>query len=473
MIDARTHDLAAHTTRFWQRHALPLLKSYIRIPNISPAFDPEWERRGHMNEAIELVRRWCAQRPLGQVEVRSAEPEGRTPALLIRVRGAAPGSVLLYGHLDKQPELTGWSEGLGAWKPVVRGDRLYGRGGADDGFAVCAALGALEALQQAGAPYPTCCILLECCEESGSADLPYYLEEFAGAIGEPELVVALDSEAGNYDQLWITTSLRGTLIGTLKVDILTEGVHSGAAGGMVPSSFRIARQLLDRIENPESGALTELFAVPIPEPRRAEAAATAAVLGSSIIDKFPWVDGARPVSPDGATLLLNNAWRPCLSVTGAAGLPVLEAASSTQRPFTALKLSVRIPPTLDANLATQRMKSELERDAPYGARVQFDVEVASTGWDAPMMPEWLRQSVQRASQQHFGLPAQSIGTGGTIPFVEMLEARFPRAAFLVTGVLGPHSNAHGPNEFLHLTTVQRLTACLASILGDTAARHCP
>ena len=187
--------------------------------------------------------------------------EGRTPLIFFEVpatRSDASGSaetVMFYGHLDKQPEFNGWRHDLGPWTPKYEDGKLYGRGGADDGYAVYAALTAIQSLDAQGIPRPRCVGLIETCEESGSVDLPAYIQALKARLGQVGLVVCLDSGAGNYDQLWLTTSLRGMVSGVLKVEILTEGVHSGDASGLVPSSFRIMRQVLDRLEDSATGRL--------------------------------------------------------------------------------------------------------------------------------------------------------------------------------------------------------------------------
>ncbi|HEU5319484.1 MAG TPA: M20/M25/M40 family metallo-hydrolase, partial [Methylomirabilota bacterium] len=376
-------------------------------------------------------------------------------------------TVLLYGHCDKQPEMTGWAKGLGPWTPAVRGDRLYGRGAGDDGYAAFAALTALEALQAQGVPHGRCVVLIEASEESGSPDLPVYVEALAGRLGRPGLVIALDSGCGNYEQLWTTTSLRGIVGGTLTVQVLTEGVHSGAASGIVPSSFRILRALLARLEDERTGRIVpDDFHAEVPRERVEEARAVARVLGEEVYRKYPFVPGMRPAQDDPAELLLANTWRPALAVTGAAGLPALQDAGNVLRPHTSVRVSLRIPPTLDAARAAQRLKTLLEAEPPYGARVTFAPETPATGWNAPPTAPWLLASLARASAAFFGKPPMLEGTGGTIPFMSMLGERFPHAQFLVTGLMGPGSNAHGPNEFVHLPTGVRLTACVAQVLAD-------
>jgi len=459
--------------RRWEESILPQLVEYVRIPNKSPMFDPDWEAHGHMEAAVQLMYRWAEQEvkflPGATVEV--LRLAGRTPLLMVDVPGTVDDCVLMYGHLDKQPEFSGWSEGLEPWTPVVRDGKLYGRGGADDGYALFASLTAIRALHEQGAPRARCVVLIEASEESGSPDLAHHIDALGARLGHPTLVVCLDAECGNYEQLWCTTSLRGNLIGALRVDVLSEGVHSGTASGIVPSSFRIMRELLDRVENATSGAiLIEELNAPVPPDRLTQARAAAAVLGDSVYAKFPFPPGMRPVSNDPFELLLNNNWRATLSITGADGLPAFRSAGNVLRPQTTLKLSFRLPPTLAPTTAATAIKRTLESDPPYGARVSFEVESAMGGWNAPTVSPWLEQSMQAASREFFGRDAMYMGTGGSIPFMGMLGERFPGTQFLVTGLLGPQSNAHGPNEFLHIATGRRLTACVSRVLADHARR---
>jgi acetylornithine deacetylase/succinyl-diaminopimelate desuccinylase-like protein len=466
-----TKHVAARLDAEWTQSIQPSLEQYIRIPNKSPLFDAAWEAHGHMDRAAALLVDWCRSQPIQGLTVEVIRLPGRTPVIYAEVPGTAPGRVLLYGHFDKQPEFTGWSEGLDPWTPVVRDGRLYGRGGADDGYALYASLLAIRMLQEQGVPHAGCALLIEGSEESGSVDLPAYVEHLAERLGTPDLVICLDAECGNYEQFWLTTSLRGNLVGTLSVDILTEGVHSGMSTGIAPSAFRVLRGLLDRIENVHTGDITlEDLHVQVPAARVAEARAAAAVLGASVAGKMPFVPGARAVSNDPAELLVNSTWKPTLTITGADGLPALANAGNTLLPRVAAKLSLRLPPTLDAGAAAARVKAALERDPPYGARVQFEVGSALAGWNAPPLASWLAEAVAVASQAYFGRPALAMGTGGSIPFIGMLATRFPGTQFLVTGVLGPASNAHGPNEFLHLDTVRRVNGCVVEVLARHAAR---
>ena len=455
----------------WGDSIVPALVDYIRIPNKSPHFDPDWASAGHMDRATDLIASWCRDRAVPELQVEVVQLEGRTPVIWMESPGETDDTVLLYGHLDKQPEMTGWSDGLGPWTPVLKDGRLYGRGGADDGYAAFASLTALELLARERVPRARCVVLIEACEESGSYDLPAYVEHLKDRIGKPSLVVCLDSGCGNYEQLWGTTSLRGMVSGDLEVAVLDEGVHSGDASGIVPSSFRILRQLLSRLEDEATGALHPgALQVEIPADRRAQAERMAEVLGDEVHTKYPFVAGMGPVPGSNAERILNRTWRPTLSVTGMDGVPPAANAGNVLRPHTTAKLSLRLPPTVDGDAATAEVKALLEAEPPYGARVRFRADAAATGWNAPPFDPWLERALEDASQATFGKPAVFMGEGGTIPFMGMLGERFPEAQFLITGVLGPGSNAHGPNEFLHLATGRRLTTSVAMILDAHARR---
>jgi acetylornithine deacetylase/succinyl-diaminopimelate desuccinylase-like protein len=455
----------------WETDIVPQLVEYIRIPNKSPMFDADWQQHGFMDAATEQLATWARNQPIAGMQVEVVRLPGRTPVIFIDIPGTDGGNteecVVLYGHLDKQPEMTGWADDLGPWTPVLKGDKLYGRGGADDGYAIFGSLTAVRALKEQGLPHLRCVVLIEACEESGSYDLPFYVDHLAARIGQPSLVVCLDSGCGNYDQLWCTTSLRGIAGGNLKVSVLEEGVHSGDASGIVPSSFRILRQLLSRLEDEVTGRiLVEDLFVDIPEQRRVQAANAAQVLGDDVFDKFPFLPGMTPMNSDRTELVLNRTWRPALSVTGVDGMPALGNAGNVLRPFTAVKLSLRIPPTLDPKRATEILQKVLTDSPPYGAKVEFDVEKASTGWNAPALAPWLEHAIDHASQEFFGAPAMFMGEGGTIPFMGMLGEKFPGAQFMITGVLGPHSNAHGPNEFLHIPTGKKVTSVVARVIAE-------
>lgn len=456
----------------WRESIVDELKAYIRIPNKSPTFDPEWAEKGHMDEAVSLMVAWCNSHAVDGMTVEVLRLPGRTPLIFIDVPGQVDSSVLLYGHLDKQPEMCGWRPDLGPWKPVVDDDKLYGRGGADDGYAVFAALAAIRSLHEQGVAHAHLRILIEASEESGSPDLPAYVEALGDRLGQPNLVICLDSGCGNYEQLWCTTSLRGMAGGTLSVSILDEGVHSGDASGIVPSTFRITRALLDRLEDSATGTIVApALQAQIPLERCNQAADAARELGEQVHSKFPFSHNAGPVAGALDELVLNRTWRPALEVTGVRGIPDLADAGNVLRPTTALKLSMRLPPTCDSQLASEEIKTLLEANPPYGAHVVFDASEPANGWNAPAFEDWLLDSMHAASKDYFEKPAAFMGEGGSIPFMAMLGDAFPDAQFVVTGVLGPHSNAHGPNEFLHLPTAERITCCVARILADHCNQH--
>ncbi len=457
----------------WIEDLIPQIEQYIAIPALSPAFDPDWATTGHIDAAVQFVHTWITSRPVAGMTVSIQELPGLTPLIVAEVEpfgnvSDSETTTILYGHLDKQPEMEGWRPDLGPWTPVRQGDRLYGRGGADDGYAAFASLTALEAVQRSGGSHGRCVILIEASEESGSPDLPAHIDALAERLGNVGLVVCLDSGCATYDTLWLTTSLRGLVDGTLDISIVTEGVHSGSASGVVPSTFRIARQLMDRIEDSSTGAvLIEAANVTIPSHRIQEARATATLLGDAP-EAMPFVESAFPTVEDPVEALLATTWKPALSTIGVDGMPSIEAAGNVLRPRTALKLSLRIPPTANPTQVEQELREVLEKDPPYGASVVFSDSGGAGGWNAPDLAPWLRDALEAASTAQFGKSVQLFGEGGTIPFMGMLGEKFPRAQFVITGVLGPESNAHGPNEFLDVRYAERLTACLAQVLDSAS-----
>ncbi len=452
--------------RIWDESIVPTLMDYIRIPNKSPHFDPDWQKNGYMMEAIHLIAEWCKKQGPEDLHLEVMQLNNRTPVLFMELPGNSEDTVLLYGHMDKQPEMHGWDPELHPWKPVLQGDKLYGRGGADDGYSTFASLAALMSLRAQNKPHARCLILIEACEESGSYDLPYYIEALQDRIGHPSLIICLDSGCGNYEQLWATTSLRGLTSGILQIEILSQGVHSGMASGIVPSCFQIFRQLLNRIEKENTGEiLLHDLQVTIPELRIQQAKEAAAILGDEIYKMLPFVSGARPLSNQPLDLLLNHSWKPALSIVGANGLPEINNAGNVTLPKLSFKLSMRLPPTCDANKAAKIIKTTLESNPPYHAKIRYEISDSGSGWNAPEESAWLRHASEQASKTYFGKGLASMGEGGSIPFMGMLGKKFPQAQFLITGLLGPGSNAHGPNEFLHIPTGKKLTCCIAEIIS--------
>jgi len=455
----------------WDNSILPSLAEYVKIPAKSPLFDPNWAANGYVDEAVEVMLEWVRKQDVPGLRINVHRLPGRTPTILIILDGDTDETVLIYGHLDKQPEFSGWEEGLEPFKPVFRDDKLYGRGGADDGYAIYSAIATIKSLRAQQLTLPRTVILIEASEESGSPDLPFYMDELEDSIGKPGLVIALDSTAGNYDQLWVTTSLRGMLIADLTVKVLTEGVHSGAAGGIVPSSFRLLRQIISRLEDEETGViLPDFLNEQVPDIRRREAIEAGKVLSNTFEDMYPFAGNGKPLFDDPTELVLNNTWAGSLAVTGLGGAPSPVDAGNVLRPATTARLALRIPPTIDEKAAADSLKKLLTEEAPNGAEVIVEMHEPCAGWHAPNMTASLRASLSRASTAYFGSDAMYIGCGGSIPFMEFLANKFPEAQFVVTGLLGPRSNAHGPNEFLHIPCAKKITAVIAAVLYDWASQ---
>lgn len=456
----------------WDKSIIPELVNYVKIPNKSIFYDSDWKAHGYMDEAMKLVVGWCRKQPIKDLRLEVVQLHQRTPLLFIEIPGQIDETVLFYGHIDKQPEMNGWEKDLGPWKPVLKEDKLYGRGAADDGYAVFAALTAIATLQHYQIPHARCVVIIEASEESGSVDLPSYLDHLKDHIGKPNLVVCLDSGCGNYEQLWCTTSLRGNISGELKIEVLKNGIHSGLGSGIVPSPFLILRQLLDRIEDSRTGVIIiDELKVAIPKQHREQAKKIAERMGQLISSHFPFMPNVKPVSSNSLELLLNIFWRPQLSVTGLNGLPPIAHAGNVIIPSLSVVLSLRTPPTLDTEKAAQVLKAIFEKEPPFNAKVSFRFESIAAGWMAPRLSEWLMRANETASQQFFKKSAVYFGEGGTIPFMGILGQMFPKAQFMITGVLGPLSNAHGPNEFLHISMGKRVTGCVASVVATHYTHH--
>ena len=452
--------------QFWDDEIVPTLTEYIKIPNKSPAFDPDWEESGHMDRALDLATQWADAHKPEHSTLHVKRLPGRTPLIMIEIPGERDGNILMYGHLDKQPEMEGWHKGYGPWDPVMKDGKLYGRGGADDGYAMFASIGVVQALKDQNIALPRIVILIEFCEESGSPDLPYYIGEYAHIIGKVDLVVCLDSGAGNYEQFWTTVSLRGMIACELRVDVLTEGVHSGSASGLVPSSFRVLRQLISRIEDEMTGEIivSDLH-TNIPEHRIEEVKKMMETLGQET-EAFPWHENMKPSTDDPVEGSLRRTWKPTLSVVGMDGIPAMKDGGNVLRPYTAVKLSFRLPPDVDCHQAMDAVNKTLNENPPYNASVLIDWEEPANGWNAPKLAPWLDEAIQDASNTFYEKPALTMGEGGTIPFMSMLGEKFPEAQFVITGVLGPSSNAHGPNEFIHIPFAKKLSACIGHILNQ-------
>jgi acetylornithine deacetylase/succinyl-diaminopimelate desuccinylase-like protein len=467
--------LNSTVTRLWDTEILPSLSDLVAIPALSPVFDPAWAQNGHLDDAAAHVSKWVSDRNLPGVTLETIRLDGRTPLVVVDIPATpgaeGAGTVVLYGHLDKQPPVGGWADGLGPWTPVIRDGRLYGRGAADDGYSGYAAIAAIEGVRAAGGSHARSVVLLETSEESGSPDLAPYLVHLKEQLGDVTLVVCLDSGGNDYSRLWITTSLRGLVSADVTVRVLNSGAHSGMASGVVPSSFRIMRTLLDRIENSATGeVLVPEMHVDIPSHRVEEARVSAAAAAGTLGSIWPFAAGTRPVSDDDLELVLNNSWRPTLSVIGASGMPEPLHAGNVLRPFTTLSLSFRLPPTSDSAASLESLRKALTSDVPYGAQVEITRSDIADGWDAPALAPWLRTAVDEVSTTVFDAPWGTIGLGGSIPFMGLLAETYPEAQFVVTGACGADSNIHVPNEWLHLGQAARVTASVGHVLHAHATR---
>ena len=459
--------LIERADELWETSILPSLSEFIEIEALSPGFEPDWENKGELDSAIALFSKWLVNQELDGMTYQIHRIDGRTPVLLVTVEGTGPGEVIFYSHLDKQPSRANlWSEGLHPLKAVRREPWLFGRGALDDGYGGYLCVTALKMLQEQGVPYPRSHFLIETCEESGSYDLPPYLDALTDELGDPNLIVVLDSGGPDYEHIWVSEALRGLVAGNLSVKVSNEGVHSGMSGGVIPSSFRVQRILLDRVEDSQTGdILIPEMHVEISSKVRKEAEQLGNLLGDEIWSQLPVVDGLRPQNEGAAEILLDMNWRPAMSVIGADGIPPTQTAGNVLRTNTDLKLSFRIPPGVNAEEIDVILKEKFEQSPPYGAKVEYTPDAAADGFHAPAMDGKLAEALLDASNHVTGLPPMATWVGGTIPFMAMMQEKYPNAQFLCTGTGGPGNNAHGPDEKLHIPSSKRLTAVLSATIA--------
>jgi acetylornithine deacetylase/succinyl-diaminopimelate desuccinylase-like protein len=457
--------LSDFVEEWWDKSALPSLCEFVEIPALSPSFDSEWEANGYLDAAVNTFVAWTRSLPLKGLTVSVHRLKNRSPLLLVKIEGDSDGEVLFYSHLDKQPEATGWSKGKGPWKPVIEDDWLFGRGSVDDGYGGYAGILSVLALQDQGVSHPTCRFLIETGEESGSPDLSFYLDELESVLGVPDLVIVLDTGGIDYDRLWITESLRGIVAGTLSVKVSSVGVHSGHGSGIMPSSFRLARQLLSRIEDENTGEIKpEWLHIEITDKMK-EQAKKIVEMNSDSVDDFPLLKGVEKQVKDPLDIFLTMNLAPSLSIIGADGIPSIQDAGNVLRTNTDLKVSIRTPPGISADEVAKKVQALLEANPPNGAHVSAEMTEVADGFLSPELPEKLSDMLEKSGKKFYGNSPMSLFIGGTIPVMAMLQSRYPDSKFIITGAGGPGGNAHGPDEKLHIPTAKKVTKCMAAVVS--------
>ncbi len=450
---------------------LDALCEFVKLPSKSSDFDPDWQAHGYLQEACEKAAQW-GQSLFADATFEVMTAPGHTPALFFDIPATDErlGTALFYGHFDKQPEAHGWSNNRQPFVPSIEGNCLYGRGAADDGYSFYCALTAIYALKNAGIKHGRITGLIETDEESGSADMAHWLNVIDKRCGHVCLIVVLDSTSADYDRFWVTTSFRGCVNFTLNVQVLNQGVHSGSASGIVPDSFRIARSLLERLEDAQTGVVADSrLNCPIARERLEQIKATAQILGTSVTSEFPWHNATRACHEDIFESLIERGFQPKLCVVGADGLPPCNQAGRVMRDKTSLALSLRTPPELDTQAALEVVTEILTQNPPYCADVTITDGSTGNGWSAKLGCRWFDRALQDACQDVFGLAPAYNCDGASIPILNLMQSHFPDAQMLVTGVLGPGSNAHGPDEMLKLDYLEKLTGVIARLLTHVEA----
>lgn len=464
--------LKAKLDDYLRQKALPALQKFIEIPNLSRAFDPEWDTNGLQERACQFCIDFAKDMGVKGMAVEMYKDEGKTPIVFGVVEPTKAGknkNIVMYGHIDKQPHLTeGWSEGLHPTKPVIRDGLLYGRGGVDDGYNFFTVVCMIKALQDLDIPYGRFVMLYETDEESKSRDIPYYLKKFEKEIGTPDVIFCLDAGSISNKIFSLSTTLRGNINFDLTVRVLEQGVHSGLGSGIIPSSFRIIRNLLDRIECSKSGEIYELLQVQVPDDKLAQAKEVVKIMGDDIHKCFCMCKGVQPVCEDLDELYLNNLWRAQLEIIGQEGIPDKNACGNVLRPYTTLRCSLRLPPTITGEDAFEQVKETLTKDPPYGAIVEVTKIGIGSGWNCNEVPNKVVEILDKHNQEIFGTKTLLFGCGGTIPFVKIIQDCLPDTLLCVTGLMLPESNIHVPDENMDIEYWIKFTKSLTCFLVDYA-----
>lgn len=449
------------------KEILPNLSEFIKIDNLSPAYDKEWNTNGKLEHAAKFCLDWALKQGIKGIKGELIKDEDKTPVIFIEIEALnSDKNILMYGHFDKQPHFTGWAEGLGPTTPVIKDGFLYGRGGADDGYAIFSCITALKAIQEQGGKHGRIVLLIEGSEESGSIHLVPYITKLKDRIGTPDLLVCLDSGCQDYDTLWITNSLRGVVILDVTVETLEEGVHSGAGSGLAPDSFTVLRNILDRIDDSKTQKVIEEFHVEVPKNRLDEINRVAELKKEKVLEHVKLTPGVEPLTHDYTELIIRNTWAPTLVVVGASGLPAHDTAGNVLRPNTSFRLSMRLPPTYDPNVAMERLNEIVTKDPPFNAKITTSRKNPGPGWNNKQFSQKLHDSLNTSSQKLWGKEYFSFGEGGSIPFIKLLADSFPECEIIVCGVLGPNSNAHSCNEALNIGYCKNITSTITHTLHD-------
>jgi acetylornithine deacetylase/succinyl-diaminopimelate desuccinylase-like protein len=437
------------------------LSALVRIPSVSWAAFDRAEVRASAEAVAALVRDIDIfdSVTVTHAAIPGSEEPGQPAVLATRAAKNGRPTVLLYAHHDVQPPGQDEDWDTPPFEPTVRGDRLYGRGAADDKAGVMAHIAAVRSLVSAtdGDIDLGLALFIEGEEEFGSRSFATFLTENREALSADAIVVA-DSNNWDITTPAITTALRGNVTLKLTVSTLAHASHSGMFGGAVPDAMMATILLLGTLYAPDgSVAVAGLTSHDAPTPPYEE---------DALRQETGLLDG---VSPIGHGTILSRIWsQPALTVTGI-DAPTVANASNTLSPTVSVQISVRIAPGQSAQEAAGFIQTHLEDNVPFGAHIIIDD--LDTG--EPFLVDtggWAVAETRQAMTAGWGVEPVDIGVGGSIPFIADLVREFPEAQILVTGVEDPDSRAHSPNESLHLGVFKRAILSEAFLLGRLNAR---
>ena len=452
---------------------IPNLMNFIRIPNLSPAYDYEWNTNGLLLKAANLIIAYAKSLEIKNAQINLIQDKGYSPLIFIEIPASRPNdnrTVLLYAHFDKQPHGTGWDDDKGPTKPVIQNGRLYGRGSADDGYASFSMLTAIKACQEHNCPLPRICLIFEGAEESTDEHLTYYFNKLLPIIGENVIAfIPLDSGCADYDRLWITNSLRGVCDYEINIQTLDNNISFGPeASGRIAENLFILRKAIDAVMDTSTGdvKIEEFYVKDIPEEIQEEMDKEIEIVGEQFFKEIPLYEGVKPLKTDIKEAMINNRWKPTCSILGIDNCPKIEDNGFGVKKSITVKMSMRLPPGIDSHAALEALKKVVKENIYFDAKVKFLSAEVADGWKLTNFSEKTKNVLNKASKEYFGNELVFKGMGGSIPFITYFQTKYPNADVICTGILGADCFEHGPNENLHLEACKKMILVLCYFLSE-------
>ena len=469
-----TELLKKYVDKQFTLNILPNLMNFIRIPNLSPLFDPNWKTNGYLFKAANLIVSYAKSLNIKNAEINLLQDSGHTPMVFIEIPASRKNdnrTVIFYGHYDKQPYGTGWDKDKSPTNPVIVDGRLYGRGSADDGYASFSILTAIKTCQEFNCLMPRICCLFEGAEESTDADLKYYFDKLIPILGDNVVAfIPLDSGCPDYDRLWMANSLRGIVDIDVNIQTLDQESHYGPeASGIIAENLFLMRKIYDGLVDSTNGEFKlEEFKIAedkIPAIVMEQMQKEIEIVGDNFIKNIPLYEGVSPLKTDVKELMINNRWKPSCFILGIDNCPKTEDRGFGVSSGINVRMSIRIPPTVDKNKAIEALKKALSDNIYFGAQVKLGYLDYGEGVLLANMSNKVKNILNKASLEFFGNESVFTGVGGSIPFIGYFQSKYPNTDIICTGIVGSDSHEHGPNENLNIEACKKMVCVLCYFLS--------